>query len=118
MIKSAWEGFWNFFKNSGTILIARVEAFFGFVLAAFSTFDWTSFTSIDVTSDAGWRQAAFLGVAFFIKGIVSEITRRSGTTEVDSKLIPTVIVEKPKTMIKKIEAKVKADEKAKIEAKL
>lgn len=111
-IKSGWEGFWAFFKNSGTILLARLEVLVGFVISAFSFLDFSPLLALDMTTAFNWRQTAFIGVVMMIKGVVSEITRRAGTTTVKDTLVPDVVVEQPKTMARAIRAKAKAEARA------
>lgn len=69
-----WEKIKAWFKHSLTILWARIQWFIGIIgaglVAAFSGYDWSQLTSIDL-KDA-FKMLAVAGVI----GVVTELTRR------------------------------------------
>src|SRR5688500_19635022 len=48
-IKDTWDGMWAWCKNSGTVLLARATAAFGFVVAVLSSTDWSNIFAMDFT---------------------------------------------------------------------
>lgn len=63
----------SWFRNSATILVARVTAFSGLMLAALSAMDWTTLVGIN-PSDR--KQAFWSGGAIFAHGLITELARR------------------------------------------
>lgn len=88
-VKSWWDGVWGWCKNSGTILLARLEIVVGFVISAVSMMDWSPLLSMGIDTGFSWAQAAWIGGVSMVHGLVAEITRRRGTKEVAGHLIPT-----------------------------
>ncbi len=99
-VKAAWEGMWAWVKNSGTILLARLTAAFGFVVAVLASTDWSLLMAMDFSQAFAWNQFTIIGGMTFFKGVVDEITRRSGTKEVAGHLIPTQVSLEPDVKIK------------------
>jgi hypothetical protein len=83
---SRWQAFkikvWNFFKNSGTIVWARLQYVIGILaaglIATFSTYDWSQLASMDAATM--FKMLAFAPVS----GVLTEILRRKGTATVTS----------------------------------
>lgn len=94
-----WNKIKDWFKHSETVLIARLEAFTGLVVAATSAADWGPLLTLGVDSTMSFKAGVWLGLTWFVKGIVQEWARRRNTVEVDSKLIPTSIVKEVKTEV-------------------
>ena len=67
-----WENAKAFFKNSETILYARLQVISGFILAVFSSIDWTSVT-VNL-NDA--KQSLYIALGLIGNGILTEILRR------------------------------------------
>ncbi len=87
-IKSLKDRFWAFFKNSGTILMSRLTAIVGFVVAVLGSLDWNSIANY-IANPMGITntQLAWMGIFFVVQGISAELVRRSNTKEVDSVLV-------------------------------
>lgn len=84
-----------FFKRSWSIFLARLEIFTGFIIGVISAIDWSGFANIDLGAGFSTQQAAWFAAGLIIKGIVSEIGRRSGTVETTKAiLIPKSVVDK------------------------
>lgn len=71
-IRKWWENTKAFFKNSETIFYARLQVISGFLLAVFSSVDWTSVTMN--LNDA--RESVYIALGLIANGIVTEILRR------------------------------------------
>lgn len=86
--KDAYDRFWSFFKNSGTILLARLTYFVSFIIAALAAMDWSTLvgTVNDVTGFTRNQLFWTFGLVG-VKGIFDEIVRRSNTKEVDNVLV-------------------------------
>lgn len=63
----------SWFRNSATILVARVTAFSGFVLAVLSGLDWTTLIGIN---PADRKTSAYIGLVVLAHGLVTEMARR------------------------------------------
>lgn len=87
-LKTTYDNVWAWFKNSGTILLARLTTFIGFIVGVLGAIDWSSLSTY-LSSPMGMTntQLAWMGIAAFLQGIVIEVTRRSNTKEVDNTLI-------------------------------
>lgn len=101
-IKTLYNKLWAWCKNSGTILLARMEMISGLLVTTLGTLDWTALLSFDIETTADWKKFAIFGGVMFVKGLIAEITRRRGTVEVNNRLLPA---EATKTEIKAIEVK-------------
>lgn len=102
-VKAAWQSFWDWCKNSGTILLARLEVTAGVVITAITMIDWTPLITLGAQPTLSVREGLVLGLSLLIKGVLSEVVRRRGTVVTpNNNLIPA---ELPKTDIKKIEIK-------------
>ena len=74
MLRSIWN---RWFKDSETILLARVQSAIGFVVAVLSGLDW--WPLINLASDGGFtqKQAVSLGLVLLAQGVVTEVARRA-----------------------------------------
>ena len=64
------------FKNSETILVARVTTLFGFLVAAGGALDWSPLLSLNFGSGFSDRQLIAIGTMVFAQGILVEAARR------------------------------------------
>lgn len=71
-INKWWENTKAFFKNSETILYARIQVLSGFFLAVFSSIDWTTVTMN--LNDA--KQSLYIALGLIGNGILTEVLRR------------------------------------------
>lgn len=69
--------FWNWVRNSGTVLWARVQYIFGIIfaglIATFANYDFTQLASFDMTT----AFKMLIGAA--ISGVITEFVRKAGT---------------------------------------
>lgn len=89
------------FNNAWSIVIARAEIFAGFVIGVVGAIDWAGFANIDF--DAGFtnNQLFWFSIGLVIKGIVSEVGRRSGTVvTTQDQLVPVNVAKKADLEIK------------------
>lgn len=98
-LSNFWENAKAWFKHSETILLARIEAFSGFLIASLSALDWSPMFTLATDAGMSLKAGITLGSVMFFKGLVTEWARRRNTVEVDSKLIPTDIVKEVKTEV-------------------
>ena len=63
----------NWFRSSETILIARVTAVTGFVVASLAAADWSNLLSLDFTNP---KQILGVGLVALSHGLVTEAARR------------------------------------------
>ncbi len=90
-----------FFKRSWSIFLARLEIFTGFIIGVVGAIDWSGFANINF--DAGFtnNQLFWFALGLIVKGIVSEVGRRSGTvTATNDQLVPANLVKKAKIEVK------------------
>ena len=76
-----WESIKNWFSNSETILIARLETVTGFLIAALSAIDWTPLLSMDFSQAFSWNQFTVIGAILILKGLISEWARRRNAVD-------------------------------------
>ncbi len=87
--KTWYQKFWASFKNSGTILYARLISLFGFVIGAVGAMDWSPLWSfLKMGTLFTKQQLLAIGASVVGAGITAEIIRRRGTKEVNNNLIP------------------------------
>lgn len=67
-----WENTKAFFKNSETILYARLQVLSGFALAVFSSIDWTTVTMN--LNDA--KNSLYIAIGLIVNGVITEVLRR------------------------------------------
>jgi hypothetical protein len=89
--KDKWTEVKAWFKNSETILLARLEMLVGFLAVAMSAMDWSPLLASGIHTGLTWTQTAVLGSIVFVKGIISEWARRLNTKEVAGHLLPTAV---------------------------
>lgn len=91
MLKNLYNKFWDWCKNSGTILIARINMIGGLLVASLGSLDWTALLSYGTVAEFNWKNAVILGGIMFTQGLITEIVRRSGTVEANNKLLPAEV---------------------------
>lgn len=101
-LKSLYTKVWDSVLNSGTILLNRLEAISGFLLAAVGSIDWSALMSLSISPSANWKAAAALGSVLMVRGVVGELIRRRNTVLVNDRLMPA---EATKTELKAVKAK-------------
>jgi hypothetical protein len=102
MLRSIVDNVKAFFKRSWSIFLARAEIVTGFVIGVVGAIDWSGFANIDF--DAGFtnNQLFWFAIGLVLKGIVSEVGRRSGTVvSTRDQLIPVNIAESKDIPVKK-----------------
>ena len=87
-LKNWYNSLWNWLKNSGTILIARLEAVIGIIIAVGASLDWSPLFAAGVDTGFTWKQAISLGSIMIAKGIATEVIRRWNTKTVNNHLLP------------------------------
>ena len=76
-IKAYWESVKAWFKNSTTILYARLQVVAGVIVAAVQGVDWASlYTSITHLDWANLKGSTISAAVLIFNGIVTEILRR------------------------------------------
>lgn len=75
-VSKAYAKFWLWCKNSGSILIARLEVFGGIVISAISAFDWSPLVALGSDAAFSLKQGIYLGSVMFVKGVMTEWVRR------------------------------------------
>lgn len=82
MLNSIWNKIKDWFHHSETIFLARLEAFIGFILAVGVSLDWTQLMSLDFSNGIfNSKQVMFIGILMLAKGIITELARRRGATD-------------------------------------
>jgi hypothetical protein len=72
-----WEETKAFFAYSETILVARIQALSGLIVAAVGAVDWSPvFNLLGVDTGFSYKQTVWLGIGLFFKGIMDELLRR------------------------------------------
>lgn len=75
-----WAKYKSGWSQAGSIFVARVEAFSGFLVGVLGGLDWPSLMALDFTNGINKGTMIFGGL-WFVKGIVSEVVRRNGATD-------------------------------------
>lgn len=70
-LSNFWDNVKGWFKYSETILIARAQVFFGFIIAAVSNVDWTALSDF-----ASYKQSMWLAIGLVLNGALTELARR------------------------------------------
>lgn len=92
----------GWFNNAWSIVLARAEIFAGFVIGVVGAIDWAGFANIDFDAGFTHNQLFWFSIGLVVKGIVSEVGRRSGTvTAASGTLVPESIAKKAKIELKK-----------------
>lgn len=106
-IKMAYDKFWVWCKDSGSIVIARMEVLGGLLIGAVSAFDWGPLVALGSDAAFSLKQGIYLGGLMFVKGIMSEWVRRRGDpymtvqSAVATQEVNKVEVAKAKKQVKK-----------------
>ena len=92
----------SFFNHAWSIFLARLEIFTGFIIGVVGAIDWSGLASIDFNAGFSNDQLFWFSFGLIIKGVISEIGRRSGTVvTTNDQLVPANIAKKAKIEIKK-----------------
>lgn len=92
-LKNLWADTKAWFKNSWSIFIARLEVLVGILIGALAGIDWTALSSLDFSQGFKNHNTLIVSGLIILKGIISEIGRRSGTVENEKgTLVPTSIL--------------------------
>lgn len=76
MIKELWTKTKAFFHYSATILLARITAVIGLVVAATGAMNWAPLLGLNVDTGFNKNQVIWLGLITVIQGIGVELARR------------------------------------------
>lgn len=78
-LKATWEQLknWSGWSVAGSIFMARMEAFSGFLIAVFGGLDWGPIISLDFTTPIKSTALLSLGVAMGLKSVIAEVVRRA-----------------------------------------
>jgi hypothetical protein len=107
MIKDTWNKVKAFFHYSWSILIARIEAITGVIVAGALGINWDA---VIAGAQTGMTRTnmLILGGLLFVKGVFTEAGRKAGTVTLsDGQLLPAKVSEK-KEAIKVIQKGEKA----------
>lgn len=102
MLSKWWTDVKAWFNYSWSIFIARMEVLTGILVGVFGGLDWYALTQLDWSQGFKSTGTMIVAALLVIKGIVSEVGRRSGTvvTAADQ-MLPVNIVETKKIPLKK-----------------
>lgn len=99
---NVWNDVKGWFNKSWSIFIARMEVLVGFLIGVFGGIDWSAIAQLDWYSAVYSKTNLLVAALIIIKGIVSEMGRRSGTVvSKTDQLIPVNIAEEKKIPLKK-----------------
>lgn len=102
MLTKWWTDVKAWFNYSWSILIARLEVLTGILVGVFGGLDWTALVNLDWSQGLKSTGTMIVAALLVIKGIVSEIGRRSGTvTTANDQIVAVNIAEKAKLPLKK-----------------
>lgn len=89
------------FNYSWSIFIARLEVLSGFLIGALGGIDWTALINLDWRDTIYSKTNLIVAALIVMKGIISEVGRRSGTvTAANDQLVPVNIAEKAEIPLK------------------
>ena len=74
--KTWWGETKAFFHYSATILVARITAMTGLVVAATGAMNWAPLLGLNVDTGFNQNQVIWLGVITFLQGVGVEMARR------------------------------------------
>lgn len=98
---NVWTKIKAWFNYSWSIFIARMEVLSGFLLGVLGGIDWTALTTLNWSDAVYNKNNLIVSAIFILKGIVSEIGRRSGTvTTTQNQLVPVNVAVKADLPIK------------------
>lgn len=93
-LKERWVALKAWFNYSWSIAIARLEMISGVIVGALVAFPWDNIAT-GISGGWNWTQGALIGGTLFIKGLISEVGRRSGTVTLsDGQLMPADVSER------------------------
>lgn len=99
---NVWNDVKGWFNKSWSIFIARMEVLTGFLIGVFGGIDWTAIANLNWYDAIYSKTNLLVAALIIIKGIVSEMGRRSGTVvSAKDQLIPANIAEEKKIPLKK-----------------
>lgn len=99
---NVWNDVKGWFNKSWSIFIARMEVLVGFLIGVFGGIDWSAIAQLDWYSAVYSKTNLLVAALIIIKGVVSEMGRRSGTVvSKTDQLIPVNIAEEKKIPLKK-----------------
>lgn len=102
MFNTIWTDIKAWFNYSWSIFIARLEVLTGILVGTLGGLDWYSLTNLDWSQGISNKTNLIVAALLIIKGLVSEIGRRSGTvTSASDQLVPINIAETKKIPLKK-----------------
>lgn len=102
MFTKLWTDIKAWFNYSWSILLARLEVLTGILVGVFGGLDWYALTQLDWSQGIKNTGTMIVAALLVIKGIVSEVGRRSGTvTTANDQLVPVNIAEKAKLPLAK-----------------
>lgn len=101
MLSNVWNKVKAWFNYSWSIFIARAEVLAGILVGAFTGIDWVSIMALDFRDSIYSKNNIILAVFLVLKGVISEIGRRSGTvTSTQDQLIPVNVAVKADIPVK------------------
>jgi hypothetical protein len=102
LFSKLWTDTKAWFNYSWSIFIARAEVLAGILVGIIGGLDWYSLTQLDWSQGFKSTGTMIVAALLVIKGIVSELGRRSGTvTTTSDQLVPINIAEKAKLPVQK-----------------
>ncbi len=101
MFKTLWTNIKEWFNRSWSIFIARMEVLTGILVGVFGGLDWTALVNLDWSQGLKSTGTMIVAALLVIKGIVSEVGRRSGTVVAadNSQLVAANVAEKAKIKV-------------------
>lgn len=101
-LNTIWTDIKAWFNYSWSIFIARLEVLTGILVGTLGGLDWYSLTNLDWSQGISNKTNLIVAALLIIKGLVSEIGRRSGTVVTTAdQLVPVNIAETKKIPLKK-----------------
>ena len=102
MLNKLWTDVKAWFNYSWSIFIARLEVLTGILVGTLGGLDWYSLTNLDWSQGIANKTNLIVAALLVIKGLVSEIGRRSGTvTTTNAQLVPVNIAQDKKIPLAK-----------------
>lgn len=102
MFNTIWTDVKAWFNYSWSIFIARIEVLAGILIGALGAVDWYALTNLDWSDGIYSKTNLIVSALLIIKGLVSEIGRRSGTVvTTNDQLVPVNIAADKKIPLKK-----------------
>lgn len=102
MLKTFWADVKAWFNKSWSIFIARMEVLVGFIVGAVGGIDWSALVNLNWYDAVYSKTNLLVAALIIIKGVVSEMARRSGTVVISTdQLVPVNVAEKADLPLKK-----------------